>query len=854
MFHLNFELQKLPDLELVKYQSLGDQGVEGVIERHNAFLRQWQRISHISDTGMHLYIAFYPNDTLGERVKICFSLSYNDESLTEKYRALIRVSPLSQFFILEESDVLFERIKASSYSSEAILKKEERKKTSIAAENEQSAPTFFTVEGWEANDTSRLFDMIRVMTALNTEVVYCADLYGTEAFDNMSRSLEKPIAYLRKRTLDRFNQLVSFSDSKKSAPRDIAAEETLKNYEEVLTRVADSPCFRANIRCLSNDKGTAHIVLDAACGESISKGDCEVKLIDGNVHSAVNEENKAKDYYNILPESLSYWPTLFTLEEISPYFRFPALYDGETIELPKETMPGKISDGLHVGLDSEKHDVFLPVNMFKKHAFVCGVPGAGKTNTMLHLCYSLWNNYRIPFLVLEPAKKEYRALAQTDIKELIVFSPSTGSKFPMAINPFQFPLGMALAEHIQNLMNVFEGAFPLSPPLPALLDRAIEGVYAEHGWDTEDLNDGSKIYPTMSELYKRLETELEMTDYDGEVRGNMKSALEMRIGSLLRRDLGNVFDVPVSTLSPESLLKYPVIIELESLGTGPSNFMTLMLCTLIREVLRINPLGDPEKSVRHVIFIEEAHNLISPQSAEVSGEDADPKIAATNYIVKMLAEVRALREGIVIADQLPTAMAPEVLKNTGIKIAHRITAEDDRGLIGSTMSATGVQLEELATFIPGKTLLSYEGLMKPFKMRVDMFELKDPPSTEELYELMSRRELHTAAMNATIQTRMYKLSDKFAAEMRVANKQHELLKKACAEAKDDADVSDMKDIVRIQLGMSNTLKEMQSIVKKYKRQAEFFNVVNEESVNELKGMISSIENVRNNVRETIKSV
>ena len=118
---------------------------------------------------------------------------------------------------------------------------------------------------------------------------------------------------------------------------------------------------------------------------------------------------------------------------------------------------------------------------------------------------------------------------------LIVFSPSSGSRFPLAINPFQFPIGMALAEHIQNLDEVFEGAFPLSPPLPALLDRAIEAVYVDHGWDVEDINTGERDYPTMTELYKKLEEELEKTDYDGEVRGNMKSALEMRISSLLWR-------------------------------------------------------------------------------------------------------------------------------------------------------------------------------------------------------------------------------------------------------------------------------------------------------------------------------
>ena len=191
---------------------------------------------------------------------------------------------------------------------------------------------------------------------------------------------------------------------------------------------------------------------------------------------------------------------------------------------------------------------------------------------------------------------------------------------------------------------MFEGAFPLVPPLPALLDRSIEAVYLDHGWDVEDINTGEREYPTMTELYQKLEEELEKTDYDGEVRGNMKSALEMRISSLLRRDLGNVFDVPVSTIMPENWTKYPVIIELESLGKGPANFLTLMLCTLIRETLRADPKGDLGKPVRHVIFIEEAHNLIAPESSDTTGEDANPKSAATSYIVKMLAEVRALRE------------------------------------------------------------------------------------------------------------------------------------------------------------------------------------------------------------------
>ena len=182
--------------------------------------------------------------------------------------------------------------------------------------------------------------------------------------------------------------------------------------------------------------------------------------------------------------------------------------------------------------------------------------------------------------------------------------------------------------------------------------------------------------------------------------------------------MGDVFDVPESTVPPEKWLEIPAVIELESMGSGPANFLTLMLCALIREVLKVNPHYDKEHA-RHIIFIEEAHNLIGPEAEEATGGEANPKQAATAFVVKMLAEVRALKEGIVIADQLPTVMAQEVIKNTGLKIGLRITSADDRGLLGSTMAANGIQMEEMATFNVGEALISYEGLMKPFKMRMN---------------------------------------------------------------------------------------------------------------------------------------
>ena len=356
--------------------------------------------------------------------------------------------------------------------------------------------------------------------------------------------------------------------------------------------------------------------------------------------------------------------------------------------------------------------------------------------------------------------------------------------------------------------------------MPALLDRAIEGVYNDYGWDADDVNDGTKEYPTISELYNRLEFELKHTDYDGEVRGNMKSALEMRIGGLLRRDLGNVFDVRLSSVRPEDLIKHPIIIEMESLGTGPSNFMTLMICTLIREVLKANPKGNDGRSIRHVIFIEEAHNLIANETGETVGGEVNPKIAATNYIVKMLAEVRALREGIIIADQLPTAMATEVLKNTSLKIVHRLTAQDDRQIVGSMMSANGTQIESIATYMPGDALVSYEGLIRPFQLKIKEFALKDVPTTEELFGLMSVRNLQRYISKETFAIRLEKNKQNWMKEWDIAVIVFEQLKNDCSKLEMTDSIEEYETLVNMivkdQVGLEKCIQKLYKVADKYK--------------------------------------
>ena len=659
MAELWYRLTQIPDLTLNKYSSLDGNGVDGVIEKHIAFLRQLNRKGIVSGLSYHLFYLYVApedknKDMPGHRLQIYLMIRGKSEAL-ENVPALIDASPLEDFYKLESRikncasgddtcsirNVLAEEgLDAPIFNTCAFLTKTETLLPAGSGEGED----YYMLRDWEMNEDGRLYNMCKMMDALKQTALYRVDLFPVEKSISLRESLRRPMNILRKRQDER----------SLNSKRDYDGKDVLDSYEDLIEKYDSSPHFVANLMVMANGKEDAVSILDAAGSESLLKGKYNIATFSSNFEAESFLDGEIDDLENIREKmvlkkghpgliicredtaniNLNYLPTLFSLEEIAPFFRFPALYDGEIIQIAKETAPMAVNKegSLFLGKDKNGYDVCFPLSLLPKHAFVSGVPGSGKTNTMHHIASSLWKDHGIPFLVLEPAKQEYRALANDPgMRDMYLFSPNADMSFPLHINPFEMPKGTLIAEHIRRLCSVFEGAFPLEPPMPFLLDTAIEAVYRETGWLPEYVYTGveknkegeeKRSLPTMSMLYRRLEQELKSTQYSDEVRGNLESALKVRIGSLLRREMGDVFDVPESTFAPEKWLEVPAVIELESMGTGPANFLTLMLCSLIRETLKINPRFDGD--VRHVIVIEEAHNLIR--------EDDDVTYGDSGYI------------------------------------------------------------------------------------------------------------------------------------------------------------------------------------------------------------------------------
>jgi len=718
-----YEIKEIPDLTLNKYQSLASTGVSGVLERHQSFLRQWHGIGLESSSSFHLIYCFDPDDQKGNRLHIYFVIQCF-EDVADDLELLLLQSPLTDFYTFSPCDM-----PDYYFYSGATLVKKERCPSLTDGKKVHYVPH------WKVNNHARLFDLFKILETVSdyTPSAYRIDLYPNKNVDVIRDELT-PVIQALQGAYD--IELIKNSPTN----RDSYKQAIVREHEDWLKQVESNPSFRVNIYGFSKNDFAAKMILNATASEAIEEGDFSLAPIindDNGLCSITSRLNPTSSDYCFFPDeaNLPSWATTYTLQEVAPFFCLPALYDGETIDIKKETDPQFFEEGIEFGNNLQGYPVMFPIEDLSRHALFTGTPGSGKTNTMLHLVTQL-HQKDIPFLVMEPAKKEYRALlTHTDFEDVYLFSPHLQSHFPLRINPFEFPKGVRLSEHINALLDVFQGSFILEGPTYKFLSSAIQKAYTNLGWDIEDVNeDEEALYPSLQDVFNNIENEIKTSSYDHEIKGNVTAFLQVRLGSLMERDAGELFNTSISTLQPKQWIEKSAIVELEVLSEQAKNFFVLLVCHYILETLRVSPQTD--LPIRHAIFIEEAHNIIAPQSQQV-GDSVNPKISATQYIVKMLAEVRALKEAIIIADQLPTALATEVTKNTGLKLVHRLTAQDDREQIGSAISASPIQLEQLTTFSKGKALIFHEKTMRPFALQIH--EWKKP---EVEYDYSNDRQLY----------------------------------------------------------------------------------------------------------------
>lgn len=456
---------------------------------------------------------------------------------------------------------------------------------------------------------------------------------------------------------------------------------------------------------------------------------------------------------NELPLRAQRLNRLCDVEEISNFMRIPIpvdnhfpgfLYDagmGAVKEKKKAALSLNLGKYLDDASGSEV-EVEMDAKQLAKHGLIVGVPGSGKTTAMFNILHQLWEapeEERIPFIVMEPAKTEFRALKTIPhFKDsMLVFTLGDDGVSPFRFNPFEVLPGIPLERHISRLNACFIGAFDLFDPLPILLDQAIRRTYREKGWYEDSVGGEFGVEtPTLTDLCRNAEYIVNHSGFDPKMASDFKASLLQRLNSLRRGSKGRMLDTRHS-IPLKELMEKPIILELDALNEDEKSLMMMLILSFVYEYCKVErKSGSP---LKHMLLVEEAHNLIG--ASNKSEGRANPKEQTIQLFVNMLAEMRALGEGILIADQLPTAIASQAVKQTNVKILMRVTAKDDRQEIGNTMDLSEKEMKNVVHFKTGHAYLFHEGLDRVRMMRMvnykDTYGVEEPPTDHELQKMMA---------------------------------------------------------------------------------------------------------------------
>jgi hypothetical protein len=391
----------------------------------------------------------------------------------------------------------------------------------------------------------------------------------------------------------------------------------------------------------------------------------------------------------------------------------------------------------------------IGLDALTRHAFVAGVTGSGKTTTIFHLLKEALS-HSVPFLVVEPAKTEYRALLRHEEigERLQVYTLGEEKTSPLRINPFEVLPGTSISKHIDLLRALFSGTFGLWTPLPQILEECLYLIYEEKGWDIAgDFNhrlkslpndrDDPMAFPTLSDLLVKVDEVTSQLQWDAEAVARIRGNLRDRLRSLRNGGRGRMLDVQRS-LPMALLLDNPTVIELEGMGDDDDKAFVMGLLLIRLTEYRRSP-QDRFKAVepgrlRHLLIFEEAHRLLTNVAVRSEEGAANPRAKAVETFTNLLSEIRSYGQGVIVTDQVPAKLAPDVIKNTNLKIAHRIVDLVDRKLLGGAMVMTDDQIDAVAKLLPGIAAVFSEGDDTPLLVQMDAGPDPSPsaPSDQEI--------------------------------------------------------------------------------------------------------------------------
>lgn len=390
----------------------------------------------------------------------------------------------------------------------------------------------------------------------------------------------------------------------------------------------------------------------------------------------------------------------------------------------------KCSTGINLGKifnmgSSGNSKVSLNVNSLAMHTFVTGSTGSGKSNTVYEIIRQL-DNFGVNYMVIEPAKGEYKNVFGMS-PDVQVYGTNPQYTNLLRINPFKFPKGIHILEHIDRLIEIFNVCWPMYAAMPAVLKDAVLQAYEACGWDLAESQNKycNDLFPTFADLLNELVSVIQNSAYSEEVKSNYTGSLVTRIKSLTNGLNGQIF--AANEINNSELFDKKVIVDISRVGSTETKSLIMGILIMRLSEHRMSFSKEMNSPLRHITVLEEAHNILKRTSSEQNPEGSNVAGKSVEMISNAIAEMRTYGEGFIIADQSPSAVDISAIRNTNTKIIMRLPDEQDRRLAGKSAGLKDDQLDEITKLPKGVAVVYQNDWLEPVLCKIEKFKGEERP-------------------------------------------------------------------------------------------------------------------------------
>lgn len=367
-----------------------------------------------------------------------------------------------------------------------------------------------------------------------------------------------------------------------------------------------------------------------------------------------------------------------------------------------------IGNILHLG-EKSTLPVQLSLEELSKHTFVTGSTGSGKSNTLYLIIDKLIKKGK-KVLVIEPTKGDYRKVFGGMV-DMTVYSTRENEMNLLKINPFAFPEGIQVNEHVERLVEIFGVCWPMYAAMPAILKKSIICAYSACGWDIRksECRHG-RLFPTIADVVVQLKKIIASSEYSANTKGDYIGALQTRLESLQTGIYSTILSSSDCT-DYEKLYDQNAIIDLHHIGSTETRSLLMAMLVLGLNEWRMScNADDMDIPLKHVTVIEEAHNILPRVSKHQSQEGANVLGKSVEMIADVMSRIRTYGEGFIIVDQSPSAIDESAIRNTNTKIVMNLPDGEDCLIAGRAMSLTkDKQISKLSRLATGEAVVWQRG-------------------------------------------------------------------------------------------------------------------------------------------------